>query len=82
MRAKDGAALAERLRGSLTAHGLDIWIDTREIEGGKTWTREIEEGIDRAQVGARVDDRRLVPLGDLPRRAASFFAPREMRLSV
>jgi WD40 repeat protein len=47
---KDGAALAKRLRGSLTARGFDVWIDTREIGDGKIWTREIEEGIDRAQV--------------------------------
>src|SRR5580693_2040897 len=47
---KDGAGLAERLRGDLTARGVEVWIDTREIGGGKIWTSEIEEGIDRSQV--------------------------------
>src|SRR5579863_10252673 len=46
---KDGAELAGRLRGDLAARGVEVWLDTREIDGGKVWTREIEEGVDRAQ---------------------------------
>jgi hypothetical protein len=50
LRRKDGAGLAGRLRGDLIARGLEVWLDTREIGGGKVRPREIEEGIDRAQV--------------------------------
>ena len=47
---KDGAQLAERLLGDLQRKGFDVWLDTQEIAGGVTWTREIEEALDRAQV--------------------------------
>ena len=47
---KDGAALALRLQKDLTAAGYDVWLDTQRIRGGESWTVEIEEAIDRAQV--------------------------------
>src|ERR1035437_1582374 len=47
---KDGAALALRLQRDLTAAGYDVWLDTQRIAGGESWTVEIEEAIDRAQV--------------------------------
>jgi hypothetical protein len=47
---KDGAQLAEWLLGDLQREGFDVWLDTQEIAGGATWTRKIEEALDRAQV--------------------------------
>ena len=47
---RDGKTLALRLQKDLTAAGLDIWLDTERIEGGVSWTRAIEDGIDRAKV--------------------------------
>jgi TIR domain len=47
---KDGAELAHRLRGDLKREGFEVWLDTREIAGGTTWTKEIEEALDNADV--------------------------------
>ncbi|MCX6633873.1 MAG: NB-ARC domain-containing protein [Acidobacteria bacterium] len=47
---RDGAELAVRLQKDLTAAGFDVWVDTERIRGGESWTVEIEEAIDRAQV--------------------------------
>jgi hypothetical protein len=47
---KDGAELALRLQKDLTAAGFEVWLDTLRIKGGDTWTVEIEQPIDRAEV--------------------------------
>jgi hypothetical protein len=47
---RDGADLALLLQKDLTAAGFDAWLDKQRIEGGASWTAEIEEAIDRAQV--------------------------------
>jgi hypothetical protein len=47
---KDAAELAARLHAGLTERGFEVWQDIREIAGGASWTREIEDGIDQAQV--------------------------------
>ncbi|MBZ5622716.1 MAG: TIR domain-containing protein, partial [Acidobacteriia bacterium] len=47
---RDGAELALRLQKDLTAAGFDVWLDAHRIGGGDSWTVEIEEAIDRAQV--------------------------------
>jgi NB-ARC domain/TIR domain len=47
---KDGAQLAEQLLSDLRREGFDVWLDTQKIAGGATWTREIEEALDSAQV--------------------------------
>ena len=47
---KDGAELALRLEKDLTAAGFEVWVDTERIGGGVSWTVEIEEAIERAQV--------------------------------
>jgi WD40 repeat protein len=47
---RDGAELAVRLEQDLTAAGFDVWRDTERIGGGASWTVEIEEAIDRAEV--------------------------------
>ena len=43
-------ALALRLQKDLIAEGLDVWLDKERIGGGVSWTRAIEEAIDRAKV--------------------------------
>jgi hypothetical protein len=40
---KDAAELAERLFADLERAGFKVWLDTRKIVGGATWTTEIEE---------------------------------------
>ncbi len=39
---KDGAALAQRLQKDLKEQGFDAWLDTQRINGGASWTTEIE----------------------------------------
>ena len=46
----DGTELALRLQKDLTASGFEVWLDAQRISGGASWTAEIEEGIDRAEV--------------------------------
>ncbi len=46
---RDGTALALRLQKDLTGDGFDVWLDTQRVEGGASWTVEIEEAIDRAE---------------------------------
>jgi hypothetical protein len=47
---KDGAQLAKQLLSDLQREGFGVWLDTQEIAGGVSWTRDIEEALDRAQV--------------------------------
>lgn len=47
---KDGAELAQRLQRDLTRESFDVWLDTQQIAGGATWTKEIEENLDRSHV--------------------------------
>jgi hypothetical protein len=47
---RDGADLALLLQNDLTAAGFDAWLDKQRIGGGASWTVEIEEAIDHAQV--------------------------------
>ena len=46
---KDGAALAQRLQKDLKEQGFDAWLDTQRIEGGATWTTDIEHALDDAE---------------------------------
>src|SRR5215472_12906505 len=46
---KDGATLARRLQSDLMKQGFDAWLDTQRIEGGATWTKEIESALDDAE---------------------------------
>jgi len=46
----NGMALADRLCTDLTAHGFDVWRDTREIVAGSSWQHEIADGLRNAQV--------------------------------
>jgi len=47
---RDGSELALRLQKDLTAAGFDAWLDTERLHGGESWTVEIEQAIDRAEV--------------------------------
>jgi hypothetical protein len=44
---KDGTALALRLQQDLTAQQFDAWLDKQSIDGGASWTKEIEGAIVR-----------------------------------
>lgn len=46
----DGKTLANRLHDDLIALGYEVWLDTAEIEGGASWSAEIEEAIERCQI--------------------------------
>jgi hypothetical protein len=46
----DGADLAQRLLHDLTSTGFDVWLDTKRLAGGASWTVEIESAIDRSDV--------------------------------
>src|SRR5271157_1095273 len=45
---KDGAALAQHLQKDLKEQGFDAWLDTQRIDGGATWTKEIEDALDQS----------------------------------
>jgi WD40 repeat protein len=45
---KDGTELASRLNADLTKNGYDVWLDKSRLQGGESWSRDIEAEIDRA----------------------------------
>lgn len=47
---RDASELALRLQKDLSGAGFEVWLDTQRIEGGSSWTVEIEKAIDWAQV--------------------------------
>jgi len=47
---KDGKDLALRLQQSLKASGLDTWLDSQRLQGGSSWTTEIETALDASDV--------------------------------
>lgn len=47
---RDAADLAQRLHADLLAAGHDPWLDTAGIEGGASWSVEIEDAIERCEV--------------------------------
>jgi hypothetical protein len=46
---RDAAPLADRLEEAL-AGDHQVWLDRQQIEGGASWSREIEDEIDRCEV--------------------------------
>ncbi|GLW28592.1 toll/interleukin-1 receptor domain-containing protein [Actinoplanes regularis] len=50
----DGAAVAEQLHAELTALGLDVWLDTVEIQPGKSMSRQMDHGLRLARAGVVV----------------------------
>ena len=47
---RDARDLAVRLRDDLLAGGHQVWLDTAEIEGGASWSNEIEEAIETCDI--------------------------------
>ncbi len=47
---KDATEIVVRLRNDLLARGFSVWLDTSRINGGASWSREIENGVERCQV--------------------------------
>ena len=47
---RDGAGLARRLQRSLEDEGFAAWLDKQRLQGGATWTTEIEQAIDKSRV--------------------------------
>ena len=47
---KDGRDLALRLQADLSADGHAVWLDTADIDGGASWSVEIENAIERCAV--------------------------------
>src|ERR1039458_4317255 len=46
---KDGATLAQRLKGDLEKQGFDPWLDKQRIAGGAVWADVIESALDQAE---------------------------------
>src|SRR5262249_45425482 len=44
----DGAVLAQRLQKDLTVKGYDAWLDKQRLQGGASWTEDIEVALDHA----------------------------------
>src|SRR6516225_8437914 len=47
---KDGRDAALRLKSELESNRLVVWMDAERIEGGASWTREIEQAINACDV--------------------------------
>ncbi|MBZ0280696.1 MAG: TIR domain-containing protein [Anaerolineae bacterium] len=47
---KDGRELALRLQADLQNAGLSAWLDTNEIDGGASWSSDIEQAIEDCDV--------------------------------
>jgi WD40 repeat protein len=47
---KDGSQLAERLRRDIDREGCEVWVDTTRLNGGASWTSEIERALDGSDV--------------------------------
>ena len=46
---QDATELAQRLLRDLTAFGKDVWLDLARLNGGASWTVEIEQALDRSE---------------------------------
>jgi hypothetical protein len=42
----DGTATAEQLRKELESSGLSVWLDSKRLTAGATWSTEIEQAVD------------------------------------
>ncbi|HXI41955.1 MAG TPA: TIR domain-containing protein [Bryobacteraceae bacterium] len=47
---KDARHLASRLQRDLGACGFEVWLDISRLAGGASWTCEIEQALDHAEV--------------------------------
>jgi len=50
--------LAQRLRHSLLDEGFDVWLDSRPMKAGTTWTTGIERAEDEGIHGTGSDKMR------------------------
>jgi WD40 repeat protein len=47
---KDGSQLAQRLRHDIAREGYEVWFDSSRLDGGASWTTEIELALDKSDV--------------------------------
>ena len=47
---KDGTAAAQRLSELLQEAGCEVWLDTANIRGGASWSKEIEAALNDCDV--------------------------------
>ena len=47
---RDGGELALRLQKDLTSSGFNAWLDMQRLQGGASWTADIEHAIDNSSV--------------------------------
>lgn len=47
---EDAVELAYKLRDSLIAAGHNAWMDTSEIHAGTSWSRDLEDAIERSDI--------------------------------
>lgn len=47
---EDSVDLAFRLRNTLIEAGHNVWMDTSEIHAGASWSRDLEEAIERSEI--------------------------------
>ena len=46
----DGVAVAQRLETDLRNDSCDVWLDERRLSAGSTWSKDIESGLDGADI--------------------------------
>jgi hypothetical protein len=42
---RNGESWAHHIRSDLTKAGVEVWLDTMRIDGGVSWSKEIEDGL-------------------------------------
>src|SRR4051794_5463124 len=47
---QDGRETAQRLERDLRERGCEVWLDRSRLAGGSTWSKEIENGLDNAEI--------------------------------
>jgi hypothetical protein len=47
---KDGTPTAQRLRELLQEAGCEVWLDTTDIRGGASWSKDIEAALNNCDV--------------------------------
>jgi hypothetical protein len=47
---EDAVDLAYQLRDSLIGAGHNVWMDTSEIHAGASWSRDLEDAIERSEI--------------------------------
>lgn len=47
---RSDSAFVDRLQADLLARNFDAWVDRQKLEGGQTWEKEIQAGLDRSSI--------------------------------